>query len=474
MDFERHQNLRAIIMLKEIIRKWWGTEVFFVDESGNWISPPRDQEGSIRWLEPIRVLQDTFKSTPTLRSWISPTGAAAVAAAAVYAQGKYQGLILVGGVRGEPGFETDRLKDLLELGAKEIANAELAESKPVSAVQSLATEQAEWSHFNGMVGQSASMIRVFQLLQKICSSESTVLINGESGTGKELVAQAIHEHGPRRDKPFVVQNCSAFNDNLLESALFGHIRGAFTDALRDSKGLFEVADGGTFFLDEVCDMSAALQVKLLRVLESGAFLPVGGTQLRRVDVRVIAATHKDLATLVRQGTFREDLFYRINVIAVRVPPLRERMDDLPALIDHFAHKHHPDGQRSRVLSDQALQVLSAYSWPGNIRELENEIERLLILGSDLETIPAELISARIRDSASRRITSLAAERTLGTLNQLVEKLERETIRQGLLRTGNNKSQLARELGISRSNLILKIAKYGLNQLGAREDQDTGL
>jgi DNA-binding NtrC family response regulator len=150
------------------------------------------------------------------------------------------------------------------------------------------------------------------------------------------------------------------------------------------------------------------------------------------------------------------------------------MDDLPALIEHFAHKHHRDGQRSRVLSDPALQVLSAYSWPGNIRELENEIERLLILGSDLETIPAELISARIRDSASRRLTSLAAERTLGTLNQLVEKLERETIRQGLLRTGNNKSQLARELGISRSNLILKIAKYGLNQLGAGEDQDTRL
>jgi two-component system, NtrC family, response regulator HupR/HoxA len=242
------------------------------------------------------------------------------------------------------------------------------------------------------------------------------------------------------------------------------MRGSFTGALRDKKGLFEVADGGTFFLDEVGDMSPSLQVKLLRVLQEGTFIPVGGNHSKEVDVRVIAATHKDLGEMVRRGEFREDLYYRINVIRVQLPALRERRDDLPLLVDFFLRKHHREGQRVRGLSPEAQALFSAYSWPGNVRELENEIERLLVLGGDLELLPAELISSRIRDTvAPGGAPTLHSARATGRLNEAVEMLEREMIHQGLVRTGNNKSRLARELGISRSNLILKIARYGLDK-----------
>src|SRR5262249_31642113 len=236
-------------------------------------------------------------------------------------------------------------------------------------------ELGERYRFENIVGNSRSMQQVFRLLEKIVESESTILIHGESGTGKELVARAIHYNGPRTKKPFVVQNCSAFNDNLLESALFGHAKGAFTGAIKDKKGLFEIADGGSFFLDEVGDMSPALQVKLLRVLQEGTFTPVGSTETRQVDVRVIAATHKDLHKMVERGEFREDLYYRINVTRVAAPPLRERMDDLPILVEHFLRKHHRGKGAPPRLSPDALAAFQRYAWPGNIRELENEIER---------------------------------------------------------------------------------------------------
>jgi transcriptional regulator with PAS, ATPase and Fis domain len=219
-------------------------------------------------------------------------------------------------------------------------------------------------------------------------------------------------------------------------------------------------------------MSPTLQVKLLRVLQEGTFLPVGGTQPKEVDVRLIAATHKDLSQLVKEGAFREDLFYRINVIRIQVPPLRERPDDIPILIEHFMRKHHREGQRARSLAPDASHILLAYSWPGNIRELENEIERLLVLGSDSEVIPPELISARIREAVPERAKLLARQRGSGKLNDMVENLEREAIREGLRRTGFNKSRLARDLGISRSNLILKIARYGLEQSSPNDTDES--
>jgi two-component system, NtrC family, response regulator HupR/HoxA len=328
-------------------------------------------------------------------------------------------------------------------------------------------ELGERYRYENIVGNSRSMQEVFRLLEKIVQSESTVLIHGESGTGKELVARAIHFNGPRAKKPFVVQNCSAFNDNLLESALFGYMKGAFTGAVKDKKGLFEVADGGTFFLDEVGDMSPALQVKLLRVLQEGTFTPVGATEVKQVDVRVIAATHKDLQKMVERGDFREDLYYRINVIKMVVPPLRERLDDIPLLCEHFLRKHHRGKGRPPGLSGEVLGAFQHYGWPGNIRELENEIERLLVLGADHDALQAELVSPRIREAdpapAVRAATWANRVPITGNLKDAVETLEREMINQGLIRTHWNKSQLAKELGISRSNLIQKCTYYGLDR-----------
>ena len=227
-----------------------------------------------------------------------------------------------------------------------------------------------FSHpFTEIVGEAAAVRDVVKLLGKVVKSEATVLVHGESGTGKELIARAIHYHGPRAKKPFVVQNCSAFNDNLLESALFGHVRGAFTGAVKDQPGLFQVADGGTFFLDEIGDMSAALQVKLLRVLQEGVFTPVGGTKPVKVDVRIIAASHKDLAAMVAAKQFREDLFYRVNVLKITVPPLRERVADIPRLAQFFVAKHWRTARRADAaapprLSQGALARLVAYPVAG--------------------------------------------------------------------------------------------------------------
>ncbi|MHB8876466.1 MAG: sigma 54-interacting transcriptional regulator [Myxococcaceae bacterium] len=524
MDFEKHQNLHTIIMLKDVIRKWWRSELGFADKQGtvlDWqkgdiVPPPNDfcrlslfsKEGFRRCNQSVRVLHEKFKGSKKLRraQFHDCHLGFTIVGAPLYIAGEYEGMIFVEGfgrallnerdaelVKGKirelnngatdldrailripqmSAGEVEKLTDLLEFGVNEIANYEAELSKKDETIQTLSSELSDRYKFENIIGKSGPMLEIFRLLEKVCNSDSTVLINGESGTGKELVARAIHYNGPRKDKPFVVQNCSAFNDNLLESALFGHTKGSFTGALRDKKGLFEVADGGTFFLDEVGDMSPALQVKLLRVLQEGTFLPVGGTAGKEVDVRVIAATHKDLSEMVKKSEFREDLFYRINVIRIQVPALRERRDDLPVLIDHFMKKHHREGQRARGLAADAIAVMGTYAWPGNIRELENEIERLLVLGSDLDMIPGELISSRIKDAVSPGGASyLPPAGASGKLNAAVELLEREMIHQGLLRTRNNKSRLSRELGISRSNLILKIAKYGLDKSATEGDED---
>ncbi|XXF81014.1 sigma 54-interacting transcriptional regulator [Myxococcaceae bacterium GXIMD 01537] len=516
MDFEKHQNLHTIIMLKDVIRKWWQAELSFADRQGvvqDWqrgdiVPPPNDfcrhalttREGLRRCSGSVRALHEKFRASKKLRRSLVHDChlGLTIVGAPLYIHNEYEGLLFVEGFarhapnEGEarvlrerlgevsPGAgqlerapsrvpvmdaaELGKLSDLLEFAVNEIASYEAELSRKDETIQTLSTELSDLYRFEKIIGRSGPMREVFRLIEKVAHSDSTILINGESGTGKELVARAIHFNGPRKEQPFVVQNCSAFNDNLLESALFGHVRGAFTGALRDKKGLFEVADGGTFFLDEVGDMSPALQVKLLRVLQEGTFIPVGGTAPREVNVRVIAATHKDLGELVKRGEFREDLYYRINVIRVQLPALRERRDDLPILIDHFLRKHHREGQRTRGLAPDALAVMGTYAWPGNIRELENEIERLLVLGGDLDTLPAELISSRIRDAVSSGGGPfLGTARASGKLHEAVEALEREMIHQGLNRTGNNKSRLARELGISRSNLILKIARYGLDR-----------
>lgn len=334
---------------------------------------------------------------------------------------------------------------------------ELRHSNRVNA--ELQSRMSERASFDKIIGASQVMRELYALMDKVKDSDVPVLITGESGTGKELVASALHFHSSRRNKPFVVQNCSAFNENLLESELFGHVRGAFTGAVRDKPGLFEVADGGTFFLDELGEMSAALQVKLLRVLQDGTFIPVGATKPKQVDVRVIAATNRDLRQMVTEGTFREDLFYRLNVISIRLPALRERRVDIPLLATHFLNSiSNRTKAPVKSITQDALRVLSDYNWPGNIRELENEIERLVLMAAGSPTIDVSLVSSHIRTQEAQ---SAQGRRLEGNLKDALENLEKNMIQAALEKTSGNKSEAAKELGISRSNLIAKVKTYGL-------------
>jgi transcriptional regulator with PAS, ATPase and Fis domain len=312
--------------------------------------------------------------------------------------------------------------------------------------------------YDAIIGSSARMQELYALLDRVVRSESTVLIQGENGTGKELVARAIHNGSSRHERRFVVTNCSAFNDNLLDSELFGHKRGAFTGAVADKAGLFEVADTGTFFLDEIGDMSPALQVKVLRVLQEGTFNRVGDTDTRKVDVRIIAATNRDLKQMVERGQFREDLYYRINVINLVLPSLRERRDDIPLLLQHFLDKHRRNGGRGKRLSDECIARMMAYPWPGNVRELENEVERLVVLSGDDPVIEEDLLSPRIRHHAAPAIEEPVSP---SSLPDAVEQLERRMILDALRRNRWNKTRASAELKVSRRNLIRLVQKYGL-------------
>jgi len=326
----------------------------------------------------------------------------------------------------------------------------------------------------GIVGSSAPMLELFRMLERIRSSNATVLVTGENGTGKELVARSIHRMSRRADERFVATNCSAFNDNLLESELFGHRRGAFTGAVSDKPGLFQVADTGTFFLDEVGDMSPALQVKLLRVLQEGVFLPVGATEQKKVDVRIIAATNRDLQQMVRDSTFREDLYYRLHVVALRVPPLRERREDIPQLVDHFLARLGERDGHEKALSRDSMDRLMAHKWPGNVRELENEIERLWVLSGDDRLIGEEHLTPSIGRGGSSSVRPSSpppGDDTVtisGTrLPDAVEQLERQMIADGLRKSKGNKTRAAEALGISRRNLIRKVQSYGLEDAGKK-------
>jgi transcriptional regulator with PAS, ATPase and Fis domain len=308
------------------------------------------------------------------------------------------------------------------------------------------------------------MQEIYHLLTKVSNSEATILIQGENGTGKELVAKAIHYNSNRKDRLFLAQNCSAFNDNLLDSELFGHVKGAFTGAVKDKKGLFEISDGGTLFLDEIGDTSLTMQVKLLRVLQEGTFLPVGATTPRKVNVRVIAATNKPLKEMIAKGEFREDLYYRINVINITLPPLRDRKEDIPLLMEHFLEKKCAEkGYPLKSFSKKCMEKMLDYTWAGNIRELENEVERLVVLAGEDRVITPDLLSSRIIEKVGGAPGHLKGINTSGTLREALEELEAYMIKEGLKRTNFNKSKLAKELGISRAGLIMKVEKYGLDK-----------
>jgi transcriptional regulator with GAF, ATPase, and Fis domain len=309
-----------------------------------------------------------------------------------------------------------------------------------------------------IVGSSKTMRQVLRLLDKVVRTEEPVLIAGESGTGKELIARAVHANGPRARQAFLSENCAALTDTLLESELFGHVKGAFTGADRDKKGLFELADRGTLFLDEVGDMSPDMQKKLLRALQEGEVRPVGGKDVLNVDVRIVSASNKKLERLVRAREFREDLFYRLRVLTVDLPPLRDRKEDIPALINHFLKLHSKPGRPPKTLGEDVLDLLEAYDWPGNVRELENEVKRMVALGEDV--IKTDILSEHVRRGA-RGLLDFDDDGPVQNLIELVEQVERREIEKALRVSKNNKTRAADLLGISRFTLQRKLDKYGM-------------
>jgi Nif-specific regulatory protein len=305
-----------------------------------------------------------------------------------------------------------------------------------------------------IVGQSRAMRDLLAQLEKVVDTRVTVLIEGETGTGKELVASAVHYRSRRRDKLFVAQNCAALPENLLESELFGHRRGAFTGASEDKRGLFDIANGGTLFLDEVTEMPLALQPKLLRVLQEGEIRPLGSTSPKYVDVRIVAASNQQLERAVSAGRFREDLYYRLKVFPLRVPPLRERREDVAVLANHFLRRYTHELKKTIAgFSQQALELLTAYDWPGNVRELENEVQRLVIQADPGDFVTPALLSPRVR-----RVDSLVAQAGAqsGTLKEMVEQVEKYFILEALREHGNNKTSAAKTLGITREGLHKKL------------------
>ena len=318
------------------------------------------------------------------------------------------------------------------------------------------------SRFNlqGVVGSSPAMRRLFDLLGKVIETDTTVLIQGDTGTGKELIAKVLHYNGPRKDKPFVAENCGALTESLLESELFGHAKGAFTGAVSEKKGLLEAANGGTVFLDEIGEMSPAMQVKLLRVLQEGQLRPVGGSQYRKVDIRLVAATNRDLEEEVRKGNFREDLFYRVYVFPITIPPLSQRREDILPLVEHFRQKLAKRFRgRPPRFTPRALDLLSRYDWPGNVRQLENEVERAMTLAITDKEIKEEHLSPKLKAASERSVSMDGISGA--TLQQVTESIEQRMIREALKETKGNKSGAARTLGLTRQGLLNKIARYNI-------------
>lgn len=320
---------------------------------------------------------------------------------------------------------------------------------------SLQTELADKSEFDTIIGKSQAMQKVLEIMRRVSPSESTVIIMGESGTGKELLAREIHKHSSRGNAPFVVVDCGALVETLFESELFGHVKGSFTGAHETKHGRFEVANGGTIFLDEISNISLNIQAKLLRVIQEREITRVGSSKPIKIDVRLIAASNENLAECVRKGTFREDLFYRLSVVPIQVPQLRERKEDIPLLVDHFLQKYNKKMKKNvKKMSPSIKKALLEYDWPGNIRELENTIERAVVLSQRDEIQMEDLMYHGIG-------TSLPVLELFGNKTQTIEELNKEYIKTVLRLQNGNKSRTAKILGIDRKTLWMKIKKYNL-------------
>jgi len=350
-----------------------------------------------------------------------------------------------------------------------VQNAALHKTKPdaMDHCKIQSEELKEEYDFHDIIGQSRKMREVFDLVQKVADCDSTILLNGETGTGKGMVARAIHQKSKRRNKPFISINCGAIPENLLESELFGHVRGAFTGATSSKQGKFELADSGTILLDEIGDMSSDLQVKVLKVLEEGEFEQVGGAKTIKVDVRIIAATHRDLSEEVQKGNFREDLYYRLYVIPVMLPSLRDRRSDIPFLISHFLEQFNQKNNRSvQKISEEVMDMMMSHSWPGNVRELKNMMERLVVLKGSGEIsardLPPEIKSThKFEPSTAIEISDEGI-----CLNSAVTEFEKALILQSLEKTKWVKNKAAKLLHLNRTTLVEKIKRHQLQPCSA--------
>jgi two-component system response regulator HupR/HoxA len=521
VNYEEFDQLHVVRRLKQIIGNWWKVQVNFTDEKGYLRGVPAGKFFNPQnpVSEALAADDSTFKDNLNFarlttqqnltakgpRYLTADSGFSAVSVP-LRADGRYLGCIFADGFLFQETvkeqkkkiesyittqFTGDRsalvekigdipvlskkdvefLTELMQVVMEEIVTVRKRVADTDEKLEAMSKELSERWDFGKMVGKSAPMITLFKLLTRVCQSDATILITGENGTGKEGIARAIHYNSNRKKQNFVVQNCGALNDNLLESELFGHVKGSFTNAVRDKKGLFELADNGTLFLDEIGDTSPAMQVKLLRVLQEGTFIPVGGTEQRKVNVRVLAATNKNLEQMVKDGTFREDLYYRLNVINVKVPPLRDRKEDIPLLLQRFLENYaSASGSPIKRVSREVLDRLERHNWPGNVRELQNEVERLCVLAGSDQEIGADLMSERIVGSTAKD-DKYPGLRIDGKLKDAIEDLERRMIYEGLMKENWNKSRVAKKLGISRAGLIMKCEKFGFDREGDDEEED---
>jgi transcriptional regulator with PAS, ATPase and Fis domain len=508
VDWERINVLHAINKLQDILFKWYGIDLFFIHEEAIELSPERIKNPFIKaCLDNLggiinfhSVLKSSIKklSSDQYFELLGVTGVIfnielegdLVGQAVAYpfiTNGHLldkkerfrdyikdwkseQAISALNSVNEITVGEAQKIKDLTQLAAEEVLIFQKEQNKRDELLSKLSNELSSKFRYHSIIGKSTEMQEVYLFLDKIQKSESNVLIYGENGTGKELVAKAIHYNSRRSDKLFLEINCSAFNENLLDSELFGHLKGAFTGAIKDKIGIFEKAHKGTIFLDEVGETSLAMQVKILRVIQEGTYMPVGGTTPKSTDIRVICATNKDLKKLVETGAFREDLFYRLNILSIKLPPLRDREGDIFLLMNFFLKKRCDElGLALKEFGKKTKEILLDYSWPGNIRELENEIERLVVLSGNDKVILPDNISPRIKKNIPTGMSHKGIFiSSSGSMKEAIVRLEIDMIKKGLIRCNYNKSRLAKELGISRAGLIMKIEKYGLEKRGVNK------
>jgi transcriptional regulator with PAS, ATPase and Fis domain len=509
--WDEFDKMHVIRKLREIVGKWWKVQLNFTDQKGLLRGVPEGQffnplnpvckaiTGNAKGFEACRgsARQATVSMTSSKGHKISNCHAGFSAVSVpIRVNGQFVGAVFADGFiieetavaqkieiksfldRSYSGNEKDLAKyldslpvlsskeveyltELINLVVEEIVLTHKSLHDQEETVKELSKQLSTRYSFGSMVGKSSAMQNLYKLLERVADSDATILIQGENGTGKELISKALHFNSKRKKMKFLAVNCGAFNENLLESELFGHAKGSFTGAVKDKKGLFEEADGGTLFLDEIGETSMPMQVKLLRVLQDGSYTPVGTNQMRKANVRVLAATNRDLVKMVKDGSFREDLFYRLNVINVTVPALRERSEDIKLLTEHFLSNYSKESKRPlKTLSSKCFEKMINFSWPGNVRQLENEIERLCVLAGDDSEISDEFLSQPIQDSGKKAGGNF---NITGKLKDAMEELEKQMILEGLSKHRFNRSRVAKELGMSRAGLIMKIEKYGLDK-----------